>query len=99
MSPDFKEERDLDLRLFETEQRRSYLSAFLVLVTISIGVNIGGSMLGVQKWMSENALVIPMLAAIAFPLFVGSKWVQIAGGVAFAGLNVSYLLIYYPSLS
>jgi hypothetical protein len=99
VSPDFKEARDFDLRLFETEQRRSYLSAFLVLVAVSIGVNIGGSVLGVQKWMSENALVIPMLAAVVFPLFARNKWVQIAGGAMFAGLNIAYLLIYYPSLS
>jgi hypothetical protein len=98
VSPDFKEERDFDLRLFQNEQRSSYLAAFLVLIAVSIGVNVGGSMLGMQKWMTENALVLPMLAAVAVPLFVRNRWVQIAGGVAFAGLNIAYLLVYYPVL-
>jgi hypothetical protein len=98
VSPDFKEERDFDLRLFQRQQRRSYLSMFFVLIAVSISVNIGGSMLGVQKWMSENALVIPMLAAVAVPLFVRNQWAQIAGGAAFASLNIAYLIIYYPVL-
>lgn len=98
VSPGFKDESDFDLRVFEKEQCGSYLSAFFVLIAVSIAVNVGGSALGVQKWMSENALVLPMLAAVAVPLFVRNQWVQIAGGVAFAILNVAYLLVYYPVL-
>ncbi|HLI97960.1 MAG TPA: hypothetical protein VKT72_17970 [Candidatus Baltobacteraceae bacterium] len=98
VSPTFKEQRDFDLTLFQKEQSHSYLSAFLVLIAVSIGVNIGGSILGIQKWMSENALVIPMLAAVAFPLFVRNQWVQMAGGTVFAILNIAYLIIYYPVL-
>ena len=98
VSPGFKEERDFDLTLFEKDQSRSYLSAFFVLIAVSISVNIGGAMLGVQKWMSENALVLPMLAAVAVPLFMRNQWIGIAGGVAFAILNFAYLLVYYPVL-
>ena len=98
VSPHFNEDRDFDLNVFQSEQRQSYLWAFFVLVAISIGINIGGSMIGVQKWMSENSVVLPMLVAVAVPLFVPKQWAQIAGGVAFAGLNIAYLLIYYPIL-
>ena len=99
VSPDFENDRDFDLRLFQNEQYRSYLSAFLVLIAVSIGVNIGGgTMLGIQKCTSENALVLPMLPAIAIPLFVRNQWIQIAGAVIFAILNIAYLLIYYPVL-
>jgi hypothetical protein len=98
VSPIFKEQRDFDLTLFQKEQSHSYLSAFLVLVAVSIAVNIGGSVVGFQKWMSENALVIPMLATVAVPLFVRNQVVQIAGGSAYAILIIAYLIIYYPVL-
>ncbi len=70
-----------------------------MLIVVSIGVNLGGgSMLGVQKWVSENAIVLPMLPVVAIPLFIRNRWVQVGGGILLAILNISYVLVYYPIL-
>jgi hypothetical protein len=98
VSPDLSNARDFDLNSFQNEQSRTYLSAFLFLIVVSLAINAGGSAMGVAKWVGENALVLPMVPAVAIPLFVRNQWVQIAGGVALAILNIAYALVYYPVL-
>lgn len=92
VSPDLEPDRDLDLRAFHARHGRTYIAAFLVLVTFGFLTNIGADLaFGVATWWRRNVLIIAMLAAILPPLISKRPWAQIG-----APLVLLLLLIAVP---
>ncbi len=92
ISPDLETDANLDLRAFHARHGRTYIAAFLVLVTFGFLANIGADLaFGVETWWRRNVMLIAMLAAILPPLVSKRRWAQIG-----APLVLLLLLIAVP---
>jgi hypothetical protein len=99
VSPRLDAQDGLNMHVFHETQGRTYIAAFVLMIGVSILVNyFGGTGLGVQKWVKENAVVIAMLPATIVPLFWRARWVQIGAPVVLLALFVAYMVGFYSEL-
>jgi len=99
VSPSVTTEVGLDLHEFQQTQGRTYITSFVVLIVFSIGINyFGGSTMNIQNWARENSVVIAMLPTVVAPLLWSARWLQVVAPLAFLGLMVTYLVMFYPAL-
>jgi hypothetical protein len=100
VAPDFEEGEAFDLRAFHAQEGRTYMSGFLVLTLVALGVNAAaGARAGVQNWADENVIVLAMIPPILISLFIRARWAQVGAPVVLAAAMISYLVIYYPVLT
>jgi hypothetical protein len=99
VSPDFEDGETYDMRAFHARESPTYLGALLVLMVVSLVVNqAAGAELGVQNWSDQNAMVFAMAPPLLLALLVRAAWAQLLAALAFAGLSLSFLVLYYPVL-
>ena len=99
VSPDLESEDDFDLRRFHDREGPTYLSAFLLITLLALGMNLAAaSQLGVQSWAGQNGIVIAMIVPIVAALLVKTRWVQTVAALTMLVLQLAYPIIYYQSL-
>jgi len=99
MAPDFEAGDRHDLKEFHAREGRSYLSAFLAVVVISLALNAAaGWELGIANWSNQNIPVGMMVPPILLAMFVRRQWVQVAAPLIFLGIISAFPAIYYPVL-
>jgi hypothetical protein len=99
VTPDLETEGDYDLRRFHAVEGRTYVLAFLVVMTASLALNAAaGTGAGLQNWANQNWIVLPMIAAIALALLVKARWAQVLAPLVMVALMVAFPLLYYPVL-
>lgn len=100
VAPDFDESKNYDLKDFHNRQGRTYISAFLILVLQSLAVNfVAGGGTGGQNWARQNLAVLIMLLLTALPLFIRTKFVQVACPLGIVLLLLVVVPLYYPVLA
>lgn len=98
VAPDF-DHGDGDLRVFHEREGRAYIGLSLAMMIVALGVNLAAGGAGVENWANQNAIVLAMLPTAVLPLFVRAQWAQVAGPVVLAGLQIAFMVIYYPALT
>jgi len=100
VTPDFEHGHGYDLTKFHAQERTAYLTAFLAVLVISIGVNLAGaSGMGLGNWAEQNGPVLVMAIPILAGIFVPWRWVQIAAPLAELAMLIFFGIYFYPALS
>ncbi len=100
VAPELESEEHFDLRRFHEREGRTYLTAFLVTMVLSLVLNaMAGIGLGLQNWANQNWIVLAMIAAVVLGLAVKTRWAQVAAPLAMVALMVAFPMIYYRTLS
>lgn len=99
VSPDFEGGEGYDMRTFYRAERRTWITAWLLLCVVGTLSNVAaGASLNIQNWAAQNLIVVPIVALCIPPLFVESRWVAIGCPLLLTLLSAAYPILYYPVL-
>jgi hypothetical protein len=99
VSPDFEDREEYDMREFHRREGPTYMGAIAVFIILAFIANIAATKEGVGIWGSENSLVAWMIPVVVLPLFVRNRWVQLACPTILLGLNIAFMVIFYPEIT
>lgn len=96
VSPDFEDQESYDMREFHRCEGRTYIGTIAAFVLIAFITNIFAGKEGVSSWSTENGLVLWMIPPSVLPLFIRARAVQLACPIILIGLQIAFLVIFYP---
>jgi hypothetical protein len=96
VSPDFEDRENYDMREFHRREGRTYIGAIAAFIVIAFVTNIFAGREGVASWSVENSLVLWMIPPVILPLFIRARWIQLACPTVLLGLQLAFLVIFYP---
>lgn len=98
-APEASAEGPIDMEAFYWRNRRLFYGTLMYCVLVSLVIN--AEFLKTAKaalFVEENAMVLPMIPAVALPLFVPARWAQWLGGTAFLLLTITFTILFSSSL-
>jgi hypothetical protein len=99
-SPDFEDREDYDMTAFHRREGRTYIGAMAALILLALIANIDATDEGVSLWGAENRLVVWMVPVTILPMiFRDNRWIQLACPIIFIGLNLAFMIIFYPVIN
>ena len=98
-APEAATEGPIDMEAFYWRNRRLFHGTLMFCVLISLVINAEFlKTANTALFLEENAMVLPMIPAIALPLFLPARWAQWAGGIAFLLLLTAFMVLFSGSL-
>ena len=98
-APEAPDEKPIDMEAFYWRNRRLFYGTLMYCVLLSMVINAEFlKTANASLFFEENAIVLPMMPAVALPLILRARWAQWTGGVTFLLMLITFTVLFSSTL-